>query len=285
MNMRTLILIFILLVSTQGSASNWMTSYENAQKLAIATNKLIVVDFWATWCGPCKKMDREAWQDPQIERLLENYIPLKIDIDRSRQLADLYGIKSIPYVFILDGNGEVVFKSLGYMDKKEVQQVLEKYSVKTSFLGREAMNYFKHQNYITSIMLADKYLDFSLYLNENIRTDFVGLALEYLNKADKFLEKNQSNYLLMNQKIELLELTAELYRGNFRKVERNLEKINSQELDDLNKNQYYFLKYCLAKEQNHQIKDEIKSQFNSENFVVENQKKVSLLFKESFSDN
>ena len=76
----------------------------------------VLVDFWATWCGPCKMMT------PIVENLAEettapNVKIGKVDVDENPDLAAKYGIKSIP-TFILFENGNVVTTLVGMQDKE-----------------------------------------------------------------------------------------------------------------------------------------------------------------------
>ncbi|UJH92436.1 thioredoxin family protein [Antarcticibacterium sp. 1MA-6-2] len=257
-----------------------MTSLEQAQKLAIATDRLIVVDFWASWCGPCKRMDRESWQSPEVSQLLNKFIPLKLDLDKSREIARKYEVKGIPYIFIIDGNGEIVYKNIGYLRKTEVLKVLEKYALNTEFIRKESLDFYQHENYVTSIRLGEKYLDYALFVNNDVRWEFIEMGKVYLKKGEKMLDKEQSNYNMMREKIDLLQLTAELYKGNFKKVGRNLEKMDEANLNKLNQKQFAFLQYCIAREE----KDVEGSKkwmavFSSENIIADNERRFELLSK------
>jgi len=64
-----------------------MSSLEEGKKTAIATNKLILVDFWATSCGPFRRMDSESWSKEEVSELMNNYVSVKLDIDQNRSLA------------------------------------------------------------------------------------------------------------------------------------------------------------------------------------------------------
>ena len=240
-------LFLLLFISCNASAANWITSFEAAQKLAIGSNRLILVDFWATWCAPCRAMDQESWSDPEVEKLLGEFIPLRVDIDRNKSFANKYDVKAIPYVYIMDAHGEVLYKSRGYMNKEEVMEALKKYALNTEFLQRETLNYYKHENYVSSIRMAQKYMDYSLFLEGGVQNSFLEVAGNYLKNAKRSLDKKQSNYRFMLEKIDLIDLTIDLYSGNYNKVARQMEKIDSEALDAKNKVQYSFLKYCLAK--------------------------------------
>ena len=81
----------------------------------------VIVDFWATWCGPCRMIA------PIIEDIAEEYSDKikvgKINVDEEMELAMKYGITSIPTLLLFKG-GEVVKKTLGYMSKEEVEKFI-----------------------------------------------------------------------------------------------------------------------------------------------------------------
>ena len=239
----TVIFSFISFLKADANV-NWITDFESAQKLALSSNKLILVDFWASWCGPCRKMDSDAWSQKEVSEIVRNFVPLKIDLDSHKALALKYNVNSIPNVFLMDGNGKIIFESTGYMGKEEVIRVLEPFTLNTQFLQKESINYYKKQNYITALHLADSYLTYSLYLPKSIRNDVITVAEQYLKESEDFLDKEQSNFDLIQQKIELLEIMVDLYSRNFKKVDRKLSKIKSKNLQPKNKSLYNYINYC-----------------------------------------
>ena len=80
-------------------------------------DKLLVVDFYATWCGPCKKLS------PTLDEVSEEFAGqvniVKVDVDESEDLAIDYGIRSVPTVLFFK-NGQQVDKFVGALPKSEI---------------------------------------------------------------------------------------------------------------------------------------------------------------------
>ena len=80
-------------------------------------DKLLVVDFFATWCGPCKKLSPTL--DEVSEEFGEQVNIVKVDVDESEDLAMDYGIRSVPTVLFFK-NGQQVDKFVGALPKSEI---------------------------------------------------------------------------------------------------------------------------------------------------------------------
>ncbi len=88
----------------------------------LAQGKPMVVDFWATWCGPCKKVG------PYIEELAEQYgdqaIIGKVDVDDNDELAMRFGVRNIPTILFIK-DGQVVDKQIGAAAKNVLEDKLK----------------------------------------------------------------------------------------------------------------------------------------------------------------
>jgi thioredoxin-like negative regulator of GroEL len=83
---------------------------------AAKEQKLCLIDFTATWCGPCKKMEKDTWADAGVrEWLAANAIAIQIDTDEEPELAERYEITGIPCVIAIR-DGKEFDRSVGYRD-------------------------------------------------------------------------------------------------------------------------------------------------------------------------
>ena len=96
-------------------------SDENFTELTSQKDKIYLLDFWATWCGPCRMLA------PVLEQIEAEYPEIcfcKINVDEQPRLAGQFGIVSIPTLIFLK-NGEVIKKSIGYLDADSLRAVID----------------------------------------------------------------------------------------------------------------------------------------------------------------
>lgn len=93
---------------------------ENFEETISAANGIVLVDFWAQWCGPCKMM---ASVLDEIEAEHPEITVAKVDVDENPDIASQYQITSIPTLIVFkDGSPTAV--SVGFKPKNEIEQML-----------------------------------------------------------------------------------------------------------------------------------------------------------------
>ena len=99
-----------------------LTSQDFDQKKS--ENELLLVDFWAEWCGPCKSMH------PIFSRMAKKYKSVRfarVNVDNAQDIAMRYGVQSIP-TFIMFKNGEVVNTMVGAVGEPGIHMICKKFT-------------------------------------------------------------------------------------------------------------------------------------------------------------
>ena len=94
----------------------------NFDEVVKETEKPVLVDFWAGWCGPCRMMGPVV--DQIADELVEDAVICKVNVDEENELAKEYGIMTIPTLMIFK-NGEVVETFVGVREKEELIKALK----------------------------------------------------------------------------------------------------------------------------------------------------------------
>ncbi|MCT4616088.1 MAG: thioredoxin domain-containing protein [Marinifilaceae bacterium] len=140
-------------------------SWSNILKQAKTQNKLIFVDCYTSWCGPCKMMARDVFTQNEVGQYFNsNFISVKLDMEKKPgvDLKKSLGVNAYPTLVFIDGNNIIVHKEVGAKTKDELLQMAKK--VVES--GGELSKYNKEYQ-----------------LNKNKDYDFIKKYLEVLAKA------------------------------------------------------------------------------------------------------
>lgn len=103
----------------------WL-GYEEAQKKARSEKKLMMVDFTAEWCSWCKKLEKDVYTQPEVRAKIDQLIPVLVDVDKQQDLAKQYGVEGMPYIAIVDADGNVLADQKGYCEAPAFAAFLDK---------------------------------------------------------------------------------------------------------------------------------------------------------------
>src|SRR5262245_58544417 len=95
------------------------------QEVLARSNELtVIVDFWATWCGPCQELG------PVLEKLASEaagqFLLVKVDVDKQPGIAAAFQVRSIPHVFALR-NGQLLDQFMGALPEEQIREWLERF--------------------------------------------------------------------------------------------------------------------------------------------------------------
>ena len=92
------------------------------EEIVLKSNKPVLVDFWAAWCGPCRMVG------PVIDQISEEYkdtaVVGKVDVDANQEFAAKYGVRNIPTVLLFK-NGDLVNRQVGVAPKQTYAELID----------------------------------------------------------------------------------------------------------------------------------------------------------------
>lgn len=231
---KSLSLIFLLCTLTSFAQVEWIKSYDVARAKALSENKFIVMDFWAIWCGPCKKMDKDMWNTAKMAAVKDKFVFLKIDVDSNRDLAVKYNARSIPKVVIMDAIGNVIWEETGFGNAAPYIRVFKQFPTKPA-PGADISKVMQEQ--------ADANTLFSLgawYQQASKDTESVSLKKGILNQSDALFRQaaKEAATDAMAKEVEFNLVLNYAYRGAYKKAMKKVEKMEETDMKN------FILAYC-----------------------------------------
>jgi thiol-disulfide isomerase/thioredoxin len=113
---------------TDTPSDTWYTDLELAGAIAAATNRRIFVDFMATWCGPCKQLHDQVLSTDYFRSLSQYFVFVQIDVDKQSKVSGSYQVTAMPTQMVLDAQGGVLGKTVGFGGPKAFYDFLSKFA-------------------------------------------------------------------------------------------------------------------------------------------------------------
>ncbi|MEM6718011.1 MAG: thioredoxin domain-containing protein [Bacteroidota bacterium] len=202
--MKNVLLLLMLCVAIPSIAQTELSDDEAESKLLVNNDRLIVLDFYATWCGPCKRMDPIL---KELNKKYKNRVDFyKIDVDKS-QVDDALGIAAMPtYLFIK--NSSNLEQIEGAMSKTRMEGLIKKY-MKAVVDDEEEVE----ETVIESTETYDDSFDMNDFSQANL--DKIWDSSSKLNSMAWNAYENQENVKILLKAIKVVERSIELEKNYY----------------------------------------------------------------------
>lgn len=133
--MKVVPILLSLALPLSGQGVHWENNLEDALRRAQAEHKVIFLDLWAEWCGPCQALREHVFPSAEGQAALQRVVPLSVMVEsrdgtptvEGQALAKRFGLKAFPSLFILDAQGNLLRRHLGYLQPEAFAQFVRGY--------------------------------------------------------------------------------------------------------------------------------------------------------------
>ena len=112
-----------------GPQLNWVYDETEGFEIAERENKLVMLDFYASWCAACNELDHQTYTDPAVADRLADYVNVKLDFTRTSEttkaLTEKYKIPGLPVVIFLDADRNVLKRFTGFVNAEDMLGILD----------------------------------------------------------------------------------------------------------------------------------------------------------------
>ncbi|MBI4478561.1 MAG: thioredoxin family protein [Acidobacteria bacterium] len=139
-------------LGAQESEIRWFKNLAEASAVAQKTNQPMLIDFWADWCAPCKIMDAEVYQAPELVSVFgSKMIGVRIHFDLQPEVVRKYNVPALPYLVFTDSLGTELMHHRGLIETDDLTAVVRAFPADVSELNRVGRILREDKNHFASL--------------------------------------------------------------------------------------------------------------------------------------
>ena len=197
---------------------SWEATLSEAKK----TNKLIFLDAYATWSGPCKALEKYTYTDPSVGEFFNaSFINVRFDMEQypGLELAEKYNVTLYPNLLFINGEGELVHRGCGALEVEELLDLGKEAITPESTLLSLKMRYLNGER-------SSEFMDAYLSTQANACLDVDGFLSDHFNVIPDDKLNSPENWYIIR------EYVSDIYSREFLYVLKNPGKFNADEVQD-----------------------------------------------------
>ena len=196
-------------------------SFETILEKARAENKYVLIDFYTTWCGPCKKMDKETYTAIGVQEFLSEMIAVKIDCEKGEgiEVGKKFRVHVWPSIALLRPDGEEIDRAVGFLDADDFLKVMNNYKN-----GIETVAYYEQkvkenpQDADTWKILGIKYTD-------------AGRSTEAISALQMYLKLNLNAEPVEKAEVNYTVALAQYEAGEYKDAVATYTRLTENDFD------------------------------------------------------
>jgi thiol-disulfide isomerase/thioredoxin len=157
--------------------TGWTTDFDKTLHNAAESGHPLLLDFSATWCGPCQMMARTTLQESNVVQKMGSFLKVKVDIDANAALAERFGIHAVPTFVVVNGDGEEIARTTGMADAASFDGWLNG-ALSTAAFSAARKESFQKEKETLARELTDA--------NPNAKDKAVEMLLDYSFRKEKY---------------------------------------------------------------------------------------------------
>ncbi|TXF79570.1 thioredoxin fold domain-containing protein [Chryseobacterium sp.] len=191
----SLIIFFLIItISAQQSISFQSLTFNELIAKAKKENKLLFIDAYADWCGPCKLMEKNVFTKPTVANYYNtSFVNARFDMEKGegRDIAAKYGVRAYPTYLFINGDGQLISQNMGYMVEEVFLSLGKEANSPNNIKGSMKERFEKGED-------SPEFLLNAMKLNMNTDFDFAKKASEkyFMTRKKGELTKDEVGYLL-----------------------------------------------------------------------------------------